>query len=190
MSKQQPGAPRQRAFHFNQQACHACKACQMACKDLHDLPVGVNWRRVTTKEQGVFPRPRVFHLSLACNHCERPACAAACPEGALYKRESDGVVLLDHERCLGCLACADACPYGAIQHNPQTDTVGKCDFCDALLARGEEPACVTACPMRALTAGWLDELDEGGEARGPGLPDPAPTGPALRITPHRDARGE
>lgn len=179
---------RQRAFFFDQRGCIACRACQMACKDLHDLPVGVNWRRVTTFEFGSFPRPEVFHLTMACNHCLQPACIAACPEGALAKRGSDGVVLFDAERCLACLACVDACPYGAIQFDAQTGAAGKCDMCVGFLERGEEPACVAACVMEVLRVGWLDELPEDAIPAGRGLPDPAITDPALRIIPHRHAQ--
>jgi anaerobic dimethyl sulfoxide reductase subunit B len=178
---------RQRAFRFDQRYCIACKACVIACKDKHDLPVGVNWRRVATVERGAFPRPRAFHLSISCNHCGDPACVAACPTGALRKRTEDGVVALAAEECIACGACVPACPWGAIQRDPNTDAVGKCDFCRDLLAAGREPACVSACVMRVLTCGWLDEMADLPEPTGPGLPDPAGLAPALRIVPHRDA---
>jgi anaerobic dimethyl sulfoxide reductase subunit B len=178
---------RQRAFRFDQRYCIACKACQMACKDRHDLPVGVNWRRVTTVERGRYPNPKAFHISMACNHCSRPACADACPTGALAKRSADGIVTLDEAVCIACGACVEACPYGAVQRVAPTEKVSKCDFCADLLAAGEEPACVSACVMRVLTVGWLDEMTDEPEPRGVGLPDPALTGPALRIIPHRDA---
>ena len=180
-------ASRQRAFRFDGRYCIACKACVIACKDKHDLPVGLNWRRVTTSERGVFPRPRAFHLSVACNHCGNPACAAACPTGAIRKRPTDGVVASDEAECIACGACVEACPWGAIGRDPRTDAASKCDLCQDLLAAGREPACVSACVMRVLTVGWLDEMSDLPEPRGPGLPDPADCAPALRIVPHRDA---
>jgi anaerobic dimethyl sulfoxide reductase subunit B (iron-sulfur subunit) len=157
----------------------------MACKDLHDLPVGVNWGWLAAQEGGVFPNPRVTYLFRACYHCARPECVDACPEGALVKRASDGVVLLDREHCLGCLACVDACPYGAIQVDQATGAAGKCDLCVDLTARGEEPACVAACVMSVLTVGWLDEMSGDERPRGWDLPDPDHLGPSFRVTPHR-----
>ena len=179
---------RQRAFRFDQRYCIACKACVIACKDKHDLPVGVSWRRVTTVERGAFPHPRAFHLALACNHCAEPACAAACPSGAIRKRPEDGVVVLEPADCAACGACVAACPWGAIQRDPTSDVVSKCDFCRDLLDAGQEPACVSACVMRVLTAGWLDEMADLPEPTGPGLPNPAGCAPSLRIVLHRDAR--
>ena len=147
---------RQRAFRFEQAGCIACRACQMACKDLNNLPVGVNWRRVTTTESGVYPRPVVSFLSISCEHCQEPACVPACPEDALTKRPEDGLVLLDAGRCTGCQSCVEACQFGALQFDPARGQVSKCDFCEELVAQGEPPACVSACVMRVLHAGWID----------------------------------
>lgn len=177
------GAQRQRAFLFDQRFCVACRSCQMACKDLHDLSVGVNWRRVMVREAGQFPKPEVVHLSMSCNHCAKPACLETCPTGAILKRQEDGVVLLDSSRCTGCRACADACPYGVPQYDPATGLVGKCDLCADLLSRGEQPGCVSACTMRVLHVGWLEEMAEGEPPGGDGLPDPSLTLPALRVIP-------
>jgi len=175
---------RQRGFYFDQEACIGCNACQMACKDLHDHPVGVNWRRVTAHEFGRYPRPEVVYISVSCSHCARPPCADACPNAGFTKRALDGAVVHNAADCMICLECVAACPYGAIQVNPSTGTVGKCDLCDRLVARGEQPACVAACPMDALRLIWLDECSvEVVPLRG--LPDPALTEPSLRVQPHR-----
>lgn len=175
---------RQRAFFFDQRYCTGCQACHMACKDLHDHPVGVSWRRVTTYQFGQYPSLRVYHLSHACHHCAHPACVAACPNGALQKRAADGVVVLAAAQCGGCHVCVTACPYHVIQVDPIGGRTSKCDFCVELLDGGERPACVDACPLHVLETGWLDEM--GGEPlRGPGLPDPDAIGPATRVHLHR-----
>jgi anaerobic dimethyl sulfoxide reductase subunit B (iron-sulfur subunit) len=176
----------QRAFYFDQTRCIGCHTCVVACKDWHDLPAElVYWRRVSAREEGKFPNVKVSHLSVSCNHCERPLCAEACPEDAITKRESDGVVLIDAEACTGCRTCESACPYGAIQfRSDDEDAVAeKCNFCVDRLDRGEVPVCVASCPMRALDCGPLDELSgrPGVTKQTRYLPDPAQTGPALLV---------
>jgi anaerobic dimethyl sulfoxide reductase subunit B (iron-sulfur subunit) len=127
-----------------------------------------------------------FSLSLACNHCAEPVCAEVCPTGAIARRD-DGLVLIDGGRCVGCRYCAWACPYGAPQYDERAGRMTKCDLCADDLAAGRRPACVAACPMRALELVQVD-----GEAPAPGagtfpLPDPALTRPGLVVVPHRDA---
>jgi anaerobic dimethyl sulfoxide reductase subunit B len=175
---------RQRAFFFDQRYCTACQACHMACKDYHDHPVGVSWRRVTTFQAGHYPSVRVTHLSQACYHCGQPPCVAACPQGALQKRAADGVVTLAADQCAGCQECLAACPYGAIATDPTSGRSSKCDFCVALVDTGEPPVCVSACPVHVLEAGWLDAM-AGEPLQGPGLPDPDVLHPAARMRRHR-----
>jgi anaerobic dimethyl sulfoxide reductase subunit B (iron-sulfur subunit) len=151
----------QLAFYFDQTRCIGCHTCVVACKDWNDLPAElVHWRRVSTFEEGAFPDVKVFHLSVSCNHCVRPACIEACPEEAISKRESDGVVVIESERCTGCRLCENACPYGAIQFRSEDEEVKaeKCTFCTDRLENDEPPVCVAACPMRALDFGPMDEL--------------------------------
>ncbi|WP_424210644.1 DMSO/selenate family reductase complex B subunit [Streptomyces sp. BI20] len=189
--------PQKLGFHFNQSLCTGCKACQIACKDKHDLPQAVNWRRVaeycggTWQQSGETFTPSVFasYMSISCNHCEEPACVKVCPTTAMTQGP-DGVVTVDDSKCVGCRYCEWACPYSAPQFNPETGHMSKCDMCADYRAEGEDPACVAACPSRALDWGPIDELrSRHGKLAGvEPLPDPKITRPRLVITPHRDAQ--
>lgn len=153
----------QLAFFFNQSRCSGCFTCVMACRQWHTHDrEAMNWRRVETIENGIFPNPKVSFLSLSCLHCQTPPCASVCPTSAILKREQDGIVLVDQDKCLGecaCSQCKEACPYGIPQFHPGDDfRMGKCDFCHDRLDQGKQPICVDACPMRALDAGPLDKL--------------------------------
>ncbi len=152
----------QMGFYFDQTRCNGCFTCIVACKDRHDIPAGpVSWRRVTTMEKGLFPDLHVAFLSTACHHCEKPACVSVCPVEAVTKREEDGIVIVDPEVCLGrdCGQCLEACPYNAPQFGLEDDAkMQKCTFCIDRLADGKKPACVDACPMRALDAGPMEDL--------------------------------
>ena len=189
---------KQLAFHFDASACMGCKTCQTACKDKNDLPLGVNWRKVYQYgggdwvSQSSFLMPNglyVYSLSTACQHCEKPVCAEVCPAGAIIKR-ADGVVLINQDQCVGCRYCEWACPYGAPQFQEAKGVMGKCNFCEDLLAKGENPACVDSCPMRAIEFGELSELRaKYGNANAiEPLPTAAITSPSLVITPHRHAQ--
>ncbi|MBI4303286.1 MAG: 4Fe-4S dicluster domain-containing protein [Chloroflexi bacterium] len=150
-------------FYFDQTRCTGCFACAVACKDWHDIPAGpAKWRRVTVLEEGKFPDLFVAYLSSSCYHCANPACAAACPTSAITKREHDGIMLVDREKCLGkdqCDLCLQACPYGAPQFGAEVNAkMQMCNLCADRLDEGKPPICVAACPMRALEAGPIREL--------------------------------
>lgn len=184
-------------FYFDQTRCNGCKACQIACKDKHDLPPGVTWRRVVEYSGGTWQvtgdtvRPSVFsyYTSVSCNHCEDPICVKVCPTTAMTQRD-DGTVYVDDTKCVGCRYCEWACPYSAPQFNAATGHMSKCDLCLDYRAAGQDPACVSACPARALDWGPIDELRAkyGAEAAIEPLPDPAITRPRLVVTPHPDAQ--
>ena len=144
-------------FYFDMTRCVGCRACQIACKDKNRLDVGTILRTAKTYSVGKFPAVKTYSYSASCNHCENPACVANCPVGAMYKAE-DGTVLHDKELCIGCQTCVNVCPYQAPQFIAAENKVTKCDACAYLRAKGMNPACVDACPSRALDFGDLDEL--------------------------------
>lgn len=180
-------AARQKAFFFNQDNCIGCRACEAACKQEFDLPVGLRRRRVITQMEGTYPNVAQRFTSMSCNHCAAPACVKACPVGALYKRSKDGIVLFDEKKCIACRRCGAACPYGAPQYHPETGKVNKCTLCVRRLEKGLPPACTITCMGLALEYGTLAELDKVSGARREvkGFADPALTQPSIRFIPAR-----
>jgi anaerobic dimethyl sulfoxide reductase subunit B (iron-sulfur subunit) len=144
-------------FYFNMDNCIGCMACQAACKDIKNLPVGTLFRHVRTFETGAYPKPGLYHFSQTCNHCAAPACVASCPTASLFIAE-DGTVQQDRELCIACKRCIDSCPYGIPKYLDAEEIVSKCDACADLRAAGENPPCVDACNMRVLEFGDVAEL--------------------------------
>lgn len=189
---------KQLGFYFNANICVGCKTCQIACKDKNHLPVGVIWRRVVEYGGGSWvPRDGImdphgmfgYFTSITCNHCENPACVQVCPTGAMHKEEN-GVVKVDAGKCVGCRYCEWACPYGAPQFHEGLGVMTKCDFCMDLVDQGQQPACVSACSMRALEFGDIEELRAkyGNEVEFEPLPTSEITHPNLVIGAHRNAQ--
>lgn len=193
---------KQMAFYFDNSACIGCKACQIACKDKKNNPLGVNFRRVVEYGGGSWaPHPVHkgvvvpvnffgYYISVACMHCEKPICVEVCPSGAMHKRAEDGLVVVDQSKCLGCRLCEQACPYAAPQFNEDLGVMSKCDMCEDLLAQGLNPACVDSCPQRALAVGDLEELRAkyGAVDAIEPLPKASYTLPSVVITPHPKAQ--
>jgi len=154
--------------------CKNARKCVEACQHGHHLPKDHEWMRVYLLQDGTntspywFPRP--------CFHCDNPMCVSVCPVGATFKR-SDGIVLVDNERCIGCKFCMTGCPYSVrvfhwheppketeeIPYSPEMGfpakegTVGKCVFCPDKLRKNELPRCATACPMGVIYFGDVVE---------------------------------
>lgn len=176
----------QMGFLFDPERCIGCHACRVACQVHNETGAEVNWRQVTSHESGSFPDATQHNLSLACNHCERPACMAVCPQNAITKRERDGIVFIDPERCNGCQRCVGACPYGAPRPVPGLDLVSKCDFCMARQDAGLAPVCVETCVGGALRYGPVGEMEAMADGRGiacemGGFFDPEWTRPSIRF---------
>jgi len=97
----------------------------------------------------------LFYFPRICNHCLNPACVAACPSGALYKRGEDGIVLVDQNRCRAWRACVAACPYKKVFYNWFTGKSEKCILCYPRLETGQAPACFHSCVGRIRYLGVL-----------------------------------
>ena len=161
--------------------CVGCDACAIACKQANATLPGMFWNHVEKAEEGTYPNARQVFTPVLCNHCANPACVEVCPAQATWQRE-DGIVVIDHEACIGCGACVAACPYEMRSLVPETiegyygemglcafetarypehvpNTAEKCDFCAARLDEGKKPACVAACPARARVFGDADDPD-------------------------------
>jgi anaerobic dimethyl sulfoxide reductase subunit B (iron-sulfur subunit) len=190
--------PGKLAFLFDSQVCTGCKTCMVACKDKNDLPLDIRWRRVVEFAGGEWTRfddgtygQNVFayYVSISCNHCQDPICVKVCPSTAM-RQDENGIVTVDLDKCLGCRYCEWACPYSAPQFDSALGVMTKCDFCRDELALGKPPACVAACPTRALRFGKYDELvkEYGADHVAAPLPPKEMTGPRFIQRLHPDAR--
>jgi Fe-S-cluster-containing dehydrogenase component len=156
--------------------CDGCGKCITACSKMHFVPPDRQWIKVLRMQESEKTAPYFFPQP--CYHCDNPPCTKVCPVDATFKR-SDGVVLIDNDRCIGCRFCMAACPYGARSFNwgePENPpaallqpyspeqgfprrigTVEKCDFCPDMAEKGMLPACTAACPMNAIYYGDENE---------------------------------
>jgi len=116
-----------------------------------------NWNEDSSS--GTYPNNYHFYLPRLCNHCTKPACLEACPVRAIYKREQDGIVLVDQDKCQGFRLCNQACPYDKVYFNFVTRKTQKCIFCFPRIEQGVAPACARQCPGRLRFVGFLE--DEG-----------------------------
>jgi dimethyl sulfoxide reductase iron-sulfur subunit len=168
------GAKHQWAMVIDLRKCEGCVTtgdpplCTEGCNLEHSVPPGQEWIRIVEQ---VDEGGNTYFMPLLCQQCEDAPCVNVCPVGATY-HDSEGVVLIDHEKCIGCRMCMAACPYGARSFNweqppnppeaafgtysPQypvphrKGTVNKCMLCAHHLEDGKLPACAKGCPMFAI----------------------------------------
>ncbi len=163
--------------------CVGCHACAVNCKEwntsghsspLHDVepygddPTGVWFNRIHTFEVETEVRgTKTVHFPKSCLHCEDAPCVSVCPTGASYKRDEDGIVLVNADTCIGCKLCSWACPYGAREYDETAGVMKKCTLCvdkiynENLPENERVPACVSSCPTGARSFGDLgDENSE------------------------------
>jgi len=124
-----------------------------------------NFNEVAQKEiYGQFEKTFMMYLPRLCEHCLNPACVASCPSGAIYKREEDGIVLIDQEKCRGWRMCVSGCPYKKIYYNWKTGKSEKCIFCYPRIEAGQPTVCSETCVGRIRYLGVLlydaDRIEE------------------------------
>ncbi len=156
--------------------CKNAMKCQKACQKHHLLPTQDKYLKVYKMQDS--PEASPYWMPKPCLHCDKPPCVKVCPVDATFKR-SDGLVLIDNERCIGCRFCMAACPYSTRTFNwdeplqpanvdeytysPESSTprkkgtVEKCDFCPDMLKQGLLPHCVSACPNGVYYFGDANE---------------------------------
>lgn len=178
----------QYGFFIDQSRCIGCHSCSVSCMQWHNIPPGtIKWMRVYQWEKGIFPNTRLHMLPVPCYHCEQPICMSACPNGAIYKEEKFGAVLVDPTKCQGTRKCWKACPYAVpqFQGDEPGTTMSKCNMCIERLEQGLTPICVLSCSMRALEFGPLDKLREkyGDLRRLEDMPKDTITDPAVVFKP-------
>lgn len=179
--------------------CVGCHACATACKQWNTSgtigplsddrpygkdPIGSWLNRIRSYEVDDTPQSKTVHMPMSCMHCDNADCVTVCPTGASYKRDEDGIVLIDQDKCMGCNLCAWACPYGARELDQDQGVMKKCTLCvdriydEALPEAERQPACVITCPTNSRAFGDFDDpdskvsqlvIDRGGKSLMPGL---------------------
>lgn len=150
--------PKQKAMLIDIKRCIGCGSCETACKTLHGFTTEPEPTLSDTAFTVIEARGEKF-VRKVCMHCNDPACASACPVGAI-KKTALGPVVYDADKCIGCRYCMLACPYQVprYQWSKLAPFVKKCDFCAERLKAGNQPACTEACPVQASVFGDRDEL--------------------------------
>jgi len=161
--------------------CIGCGSCLRACKAENNVPLQPEYNRTWVERYVVDQAENVyvdspnagydgfkseymnlkyrdldirttFFVPKLCNHCDKPPCVAVCPVGATYQN-SEGVILVNRNACIGCRYCVQACPYGARYFHPTLKIVDKCTWCYHRISNGLVPACVETCPTGARMFG-------------------------------------
>jgi len=139
--------------------CMGCRSCQLACAVEHSTSRNL----FAAVSETPPPRYRLYvekadshKIPLTCRHCDPAPCLEACVAGAIY-RDDRGMVIHREDRCVGCWTCLMVCPYGVVGRRQEQRIAVKCDRCP----EREVPACVSACPTKALVYSEADDFAAG-----------------------------
>ncbi len=155
--------------------CTACRGCQISCKQWNKLPAEktqqlgthqnppdltpttwnlVRFTEIPTKDGGV----RWLFRKDNCMHCTDPACQRACPVPGCIFKTSEGAVVIDREKCIGCKYCVNVCPFEIPRFDSATNKVSKCTLCWDRISTGQIPACAKTCAPGAVTFGPKEKM--------------------------------
>lgn len=139
--------------------CIDCERCIDACAATNDIPDYGFRTNILERQIPDGIDQQVEFIPVLCNHCNIAQCTRVCPTGATYKHPQNGIVMMDAEKCIGCLSCQLACPYNARYFNEEKWAVDKCNFCfDTRLSKGEAlTACAAACPAGVRIFGDISD---------------------------------
>lgn len=138
--------------------CNGCKACTISCGVENGNKPSEHRTEVLQKSITIGEKEYAINLPMLCNQCDEPSCVKVCPTRATYKRDEDGIVVIDSTVCIGCNYCIQACPYKGVRfENTQTSVVDKCNFCIQRTSKGLLPACVETCIGEARTFGDIND---------------------------------
>jgi formate dehydrogenase iron-sulfur subunit len=187
-----PARGEQYAFEVDLDKCSGCKACVTACHSLNGLDDNETWRDVGLLLSDDWRRPFQQTITTACHHCADPGCANGCPVLAYDKDPLTGIVRHLDDQCIGCQYCVMKCPYEVPKYSAARGIVRKCDMCHSRLAVGEAPACVQACPTKAIRITLIETEVVESQFRNsgtttflPSAPNPAITLPTTRYVSKR-----
>lgn len=126
---------------IDKDSCMGCHACEIACKQEHNLGLGPRLVRVIEQSPDFIP--------IYCHHCENPPCKEVCSVKAISINDQ-GIVLIDSELCIGCKECIKACNYEAMQFDDNQEVAVKCDLCIKRLEKKKKPSCMIVCPTGSI----------------------------------------
>lgn len=180
-----PEPEKQMGMVIDTNRCIACLSCMEACHEENNTAEGALWSYVFRYSQDDYTDAE-HYLSRPCQHCSTAPCVNACPTASRYRREEDGIILTNYDRCTGCRYCEVSCPYGVNYFqwteshgefeydrevdgvtsagNPPKGVMGKCTFCIHRQESGDPEledttACEDACPVDAIHFGNLEDAD-------------------------------
>jgi anaerobic carbon-monoxide dehydrogenase iron sulfur subunit len=129
-----------KALMINHEKCTGCRRCEMVCSVYHDDVSNPAKSRIKVEKwewEGLY-------IPMTCRQCVDAPCMNVCPVKAISRDEAEARVHVDHDTCIGCRSCVAVCPFGAMNFNPDTKKVFKCDLCSG------DPQCVRFCEVKAV----------------------------------------
>jgi tetrathionate reductase subunit B len=144
---------------IRQDRCIGCERCMEACVSTNDVPE-YGWRTLVLEREvpKAIGQKREF-IPILCNHCNNPPCVRTCPTKATFKDSTNGIVMMNDKKCIGCKSCMIACPYNVRYFNEEKGAIDKCDFCfSKWLSKGKKTtACADSCPADVRIFGDLSD---------------------------------